>query len=109
MTEVFSAKDMAQTSPKGSRKKATIQKVPGSAKIQKTAGFLRQLSKIATQPPFDRRTERPIRAAREKIDYARDIMRETRRGTQSPRPAIGQAAVMRVQASSRRRVPSSPT
>src|SRR5215213_2983303 len=105
MTEVFSAKDMAQTSPKGSKKKATIQKVPGSAKIQNTAGFLRQLSKIATQPLSTAPKPRLVRAAREHMDYARD---KARRTTAAP-PRFHQAAVMRVQASSRRRVPSSPT
>src|SRR5688500_10730901 len=64
---------MIQTRPRGSKKNATIQKVPGSANIQNTAGFFRQLSTTATQP--FRRTERPVRAAREHVDYARDKAR----------------------------------
>jgi hypothetical protein len=36
--------------PSGRRKKAMIQKLPGSARIQKTAGFFRQLSKIKRLP-----------------------------------------------------------
>src|SRR5688572_32476254 len=47
MIEVFSPKDMIHTMPKGSRKKTINQKLPGIARIQKTAGFFRQLSKVS--------------------------------------------------------------
>ena len=45
MIDVFSAKDISHTIAKGKRKKAINQKLPGSASIQKTVGFFRQLSK----------------------------------------------------------------
>jgi hypothetical protein len=71
--DVFSAKDMTQTRPNGSRKNATIQNVPGSAKIQKTAGFFRQLSKMRNQPLFGHRGPRAtLRPLAERIDYVRD-------------------------------------
>jgi hypothetical protein len=44
--DVFSPKDISQTSARGRRKKTINQKLPGTASNQKTAGFLRQLSKI---------------------------------------------------------------
>jgi hypothetical protein len=45
MIDVFSAKDIIHTIPRGSKKNANNQKLPGLARIQKTAGFFRQLSK----------------------------------------------------------------
>jgi len=38
---------MIHTMPKGSKKKTINQKLPGIAKIQKTAGLFRQLSKVS--------------------------------------------------------------
>src|SRR5687767_6084640 len=82
MMDVFSAKDMAQTRPRGIRKNATIQKVPGSAKIQNTAGFFRQLSKIEIQPlSVVPGSGRPARAARKDIAYLRE---RARRVTAAP-------------------------